>query len=132
MPRRRASPTVRRAWPGFSHRFARLHHYSVRSLESFLVKRDRGRTNHIDDDQGMDYWSSMNFNTTRDTSIHARLPGLRRELKKLLKDPELNRLHTEACTWHRAKIKELLARDGWSEFRDEIIKVNAAPVFENC
>ena len=36
-----------RAWSGFSNRYARLHHYSVRSLDSFLVKRDRGRTNHI-------------------------------------------------------------------------------------
>lgn len=114
-----------------NHDFARLHHYAVRSVESFLVKRDRGRTNHIDDDQGMDYWSSMNFNTTRDTSIHARLPELRRELAELLKDPELRRLHDVACDWHRAKIKELLAREGWSEFRDEIIKVNAAPVYEN-
>ena len=121
-----------RAPVGVSHEFARLHHYAVRSAESFLVKRDRGRTNHIDDDQGMDYWSSMNFNTTRDTSIHARLPGLRREMNKLLKDPELRRLHDQACDWHRAKIKELLARDGWSEFRDEIIKVNAAPVLESC
>jgi len=40
----------------FTNDFARLHHYAVRSVESFLVKRDRGRTNHVNDDQGVSYW----------------------------------------------------------------------------
>ena len=32
-----------------------FNHYTVRSAESFLVKRDRGRVNHVDRDQGLDY-----------------------------------------------------------------------------
>lgn len=114
----------------FTHDYARLHHYAVRSVESFLVKRDRGRTNHVNDDQGLSYWSTMNFNTERDTSIHPRLPALRKEMAKLLKDPELARLHRAACDWHRGKIKDLLSREGWPEFRDQITKVNAAPELE--
>jgi hypothetical protein len=111
----------------FSHEFARMHHYAVRSVDSFLVKRDRGRTNHVADDQGIEYWSNMNYNDSRDTSIHARLPGLRRELTKLLKDPELARLHVAACETHREKIRDLRARDGWGEFRERISQINAAP-----
>jgi len=114
----------------FTHVHARLHHYAVRSVESFLVKRDRGRTNHVNDDQGVNYWSTMNFNTERDVSIHARLPGLRKEFAKLMKDPELARLHKEACKWHHGKIKGLLARNGWAEFRDQITAINAAPELE--
>jgi hypothetical protein len=115
------------AHAGFTHDLARMHHYAVRSVDSFLVKRDRGRTNHVGDDQGVAYWASMNFNSTRDTSIHARLPALRRELDALLQDPELARLHAAACDWHRGRISALLARDGWPAFRDEIARINTGP-----
>jgi hypothetical protein len=116
-----------KAYDGFAHDYARLHHYAVRSVDSFLVKRDRGRTNHVGDDQGVTYWSNMNYNSDADTSIHARLPGLRKEMEKLLKDPELARLHKDAIDWHRAKIEELRKRDGWDAFRDQIKGINAAP-----
>ena len=42
-----------------------LNHYAVRSAESFLVKRDRGRVNHTDRDQGAAYWFRMNHNAER-------------------------------------------------------------------
>lgn len=119
-----------KAHGGFSHDFARLHHYAVRSVDSFLVKRDRGRTNHVGDDQGIDYWSNMNFNTERDTSIHARLPELRAEFARLMEDPELARLHAAACDWHRGKIEALKQREGWAEFRERIATINAAPETE--
>lgn len=112
---------------GFTHDLARLHHYAVRSVESFLVKRDRGRTNHVGDDQGEAYWSTMNYNTTRDTSIHDRLPMLRTELAELLKDRKLAQLHKGACDWHRGKIKQLMKRDGWDDFHARISQINAAP-----
>ncbi|WP_281967280.1 glycosyltransferase family 2 protein [Roseovarius nanhaiticus] len=116
-----------KAYDGFAHDYVRLHHYAVRSVDSFLVKRDRGRTNHVGDDQGVTYWSNMNYNTERDTSIHARLPGLRREMASLLKDPELARLHKAATEWHRGRIEELKLRDGWDAFRAQIRAINAAP-----
>ena len=119
-----------KAHDGFRHDYARLHHYAVRSVDSFLVKRDRGRTNHVEDDQGIVYWSNMNFNSEQDRTIQARLPDLKREMAKLLKDPELAKLHKAACDWHRAKIEELRQRDGWDEFHDKITEINAAPVLE--
>lgn len=127
------SPYLDGGWKShaeFSHDYARLHHYAVRSVESFLVKRDRGRTNHVNDDQGITYWSNMNFNSERDVSIHARLPALRRELATLMEDPELARLHDAACDWHQGKIEELLKREGWPAFRDQIIEINKAPELE--
>ncbi len=102
---------------GFSHEFARLHHYSVRSIDSFLVKRDRGRTNHINSDQGLDYWRHMNANHEYDDSILKRLPAAKAEYERLLTDPVLADLHRKACDWHIAKIEELQGREGWPEFR---------------
>ncbi|MHA7852469.1 glycosyltransferase family 2 protein [Roseovarius sp.] len=106
-----------RAWPGFSHRYARLHHYSVRSLDSFLVKRDRGRTNHVAREQSEHYWSDMNVNRTQDNSILPHAERARPMLDALLADPVLKMLHTRACDWHRAKIAELKSRPDWTDFR---------------
>jgi len=107
-----------RAWPGFSHRYARLHHYSVRSIDSFLVKRDRGRTNHIKREQTEHYWADMNVNRAGDRSIAPHAARARGLLDALKADPVLGPLHAEACDWHRGRIAELRARPGWEEFRD--------------
>lgn len=107
-----------RGWPGFSHRFARLHHYSVRSIDSFLVKRDRGRTNHIAREQTEHYWSDMNVNRAEDRSILPHAVRMRPILAALKADPVLGALHEAACDWHRAKIAELRLRPGWEEFCD--------------
>ena len=115
------------AHQGFAHDFVRLHHYAVRSVDSFLVKRDRGRTNHVGDDQGLEYWSGMNHNMARDTSLMARVPELRAEMARLMADPEIARLHRAAVAWHRGRIEALRARPGWAEFRDQIARTNAAP-----
>ncbi len=96
-----------RAWVGFSHKYARLHHYSVRSLDSFLVKRDRGRTNHIARDQTEHYWSDMNVNRSEDDTIKPHVDRARPLLDALKADPVLGELHEQACAWHRTKIEEL-------------------------
>ena len=113
-----------KAYSGFRHDHARLHHYAVRSVESFLVKRDRGRTNHVKDDQGLDYWSTMNHNSNRDHSLQNKTPALRSAMANLLSDPVLADLNRVACDWHRAKIENVLARDGWVDFRDQIAAIN--------
>ena len=115
------------AHKGFSHEYARLHHYAVRSIDSFLVKRDRGRTNHINADQGIDYWRAMNTNHEYDDSMLARLPAAKQEYDRLIADPVLAELHTAACTWHIAKIAELKAREGWPAFRNQIAQIGMTP-----
>ncbi len=108
----------------FSHEYARLHHYAVRSVDSFLVKRDRGRTNHINTDQGLEYWRAMNTNFEYDETILPRLPAAKRVYDDLIADPVLADLHGQACDWHVAKIKELKAREGWPAFRDAILAID--------
>ena len=105
-----------KAWGGFSHAFARLHHYAIRSADSFLVKRDRGRTNHVNIDQGREYFDAMNVNVARDYSILPRLPRMLEILQELKADRELRALHKEAVAWHRARIAELTARPDWQDF----------------
>ncbi|WP_170557908.1 glycosyltransferase family 2 protein [Ruegeria atlantica] len=106
-----------RAWRGFDHSLGRIHHYSVRSMDGFLVKRDRGRTNHIKVDQGQAYWKDMNVNKESDQTI---LPAAHRAaplLAELKADQELKELHVQACDWHRAKVSEIKMRPEWVDFR---------------
>jgi len=84
-----------------------LNHYAVRSAESFLVKRDRGRVNHVDRDQGEAYWFRMNNNAEEDTSIRRHLPAARAVLAGMLADPEIAAAHAACVAAHRARIAAL-------------------------
>jgi len=105
---------------GFGDELARINHYSVRTAESFLVKRDRGRTNHVGDDQGLQYWERMNQNRTNNKSIQTKIPAFRLEYDRLLADPVIAELHAKACAWHRGKIAELKARPDYAAFFAQI------------
>lgn len=105
-----------RTWSGFQHDYARLHHYAIRSCDSFLVKRDRGRTNHVNMDQGQEYFDAMNTNYARDYSMLKHVPGMLAELTKLRSDTVLRALHDDAVAWHRGKIADIKARDDWADF----------------
>ncbi|QPH55933.1 glycosyltransferase family 2 protein [Pontivivens ytuae] len=89
---------------------ASLNHYAVRDAESYLVKRERGRVNHIDQDQGLAYWLRMNHNLVEDRAIDARLPATRAEYDRLLSDPEIAAQHEACVAAHKAKIAELHGR----------------------
>ncbi len=97
-----------------------LNHYSLRSAESFLVKRDRGRVNHVDRDQGLAYWFRMNHNAQRETSISDKLPRFRKELARLMDDPEIAAQHEACVTAHQTRIAELMAAPEYRDLYDEI------------
>jgi hypothetical protein len=97
-----------------------LNHYAVRSAESFLVKRDRGRVNHVDRDQGLIYWFRMNNNTDSDDSIRRHLPAMEAELARLKSDPEIAAAHDAAVAAHRRRIDELRAREDYAAVYDEL------------
>ncbi|MFP7672312.1 glycosyltransferase family 2 protein [Marivita sp. S0852] len=91
--------------PLFTH--AQVNHYALRSMDSFLVKRARGRANHSHHVLGLDYWERFNLNDEEDTSIDrykAKAGKLARELKS---DPVLKDLHTRAVEWHKRKAASL-------------------------
>ncbi|GKY88582.1 glycosyltransferase family 2 protein [Sinisalibacter aestuarii] len=92
-----------------------LNHYALRSAESFLVKRQRGRALHVDRSIGLNYWIRMDWGGNRDVTIQRNIPRLRAEMARLLQDEELRRLHDEGVAWHKAKAAEL---HGTPEFED--------------
>lgn len=115
--------TLRTGWRSnaatFGYDLVTLNHYALRSAESFLVKRDRGRVNHVERDQGLGYWFRMNHNAEENKSIQRSNPAMRAELARLMADLDIARAHAACVDAHRAKIAELMARPDYMDlYRD--------------
>lgn len=89
------------------YRMVTLNHYALRTADSYLVKKQRGRINHVDEDQDLTYWAQRNFISETDDSILRHLPRARMVWDGLMQDAELARLHRAAADWHRARIAAL-------------------------
>ncbi len=92
-----------------------LNHYALRSADSFLIKRQRGRALHVDRSIGINYWIRMDWGDYRDITIKRNLPRVRAEYDRLMADDVLRGYHQEGLAWHKAKAEELHSMD---EFRD--------------
>jgi len=97
-----------------------LNHYALRSAESFLVKRFRGRVNHVDRDQGLPYWFRMNNNATEDRSILDKLPRARAEYDRMMSDPEISAMHKHCVAAHKSRIDTLMENKDYRALFDEI------------
>jgi len=84
-----------------------LNHYALRSADSFLIKRQRGRALHVDRSIGLNYWIRMDWDDARDVTIQRNLPRLRAEYDRLMADDRLRGLHDRGLAWHHAKAAEL-------------------------
>jgi len=100
-----------------------LNHYSLRSAESFLVKRHRGRVNHVARDQGEAYWFRMNNNDEQDLSIQRHVHGLKAAMAELMAIPEIAAAHQSSVKAHRARIAELRQN---SEFAALFARITSA------
>jgi hypothetical protein len=92
-----------------------LNHYALRSAESFLIKRQRGRALHVDRNIGLNYWVRMDWCDHRDITIKRNVPRVNAELAQLKSDPELAKWHQKGLDWHRAKADELHANPEFEE-----------------
>ncbi|MEM9426513.1 MAG: glycosyltransferase family 2 protein [Pseudomonadota bacterium] len=90
---------------GYTH--ATVNHYAVRSAESFLVKRDRGKVNRTKREQGLAYWFRMNHNAEEDHSIQRFAARVAAERASLMALPGVRAAYVAAVAWHRARIAEL-------------------------
>ena len=100
-----------------ARRLATLNHYALRSLDSYLVKNDRGDVNrehrHFDDG----YWQDRNDDAWEDRSIQRHLPALREEIAALKALAGVRAAHGRCVRLHRAKIRRLRADPGFAALR---------------
>ncbi len=96
-----------------------LNHYPLGAVQSFLLKRDRGRAVHADAGLDAGYWVERNFGAEEDRSIlNLDSRGLRAEL---LADPVLGPLHRAAVAWRHARFRALMAEDGWRSLYGQLL-----------
>jgi len=84
-----------------------LNHYALRSAESFLIKRQRGRALHVDRSIGLNYWIRMDWSNFKDVTIKRNSPRLRVEYDRMMADKTLAKWHQTGLVWHHAKADEL-------------------------
>ncbi|MEM5543591.1 glycosyltransferase family 2 protein [Sulfitobacter sp. AS92] len=115
-----------RAFPARgARRFATLNHYALRSLDSYLVKNDRGDVNREHRAFDDTYWRERNDAAWEDRSIQRYLPALGAEIDRLKALPGIADLHSESVAAHRARRDALLADPAYVEMREQLL--NASP-----
>ena len=100
-----------------------LNHYALRSAESFLVKRQRGRALHVDRYIGLNYWVRMDWNNHQDVTILRHVPRMKAELESLKSDPKLSKIHDLGVNWHQEKAKELHETPEFEELYQQAISL---------
>ena len=119
---------------GFSARGARQHatlnHYALRSLDSYLVKSDRGDVNRANRELTDTYWCERNDGAFRDDTITRYLKPLAARIDQLKKLPGIADLHEAAVAAHRAKIAALRQRGDFAELRARLAAAPTIPPAE--
>jgi hypothetical protein len=106
----RIDPAVNLMLAGRDYRVAQVNHYALRSRDSFLVKRDRGRVNHTGQSMDAEYWDRFNVAQVGCDGIRRYDLGVADWMARLMGDAVLADLHGRAVAWHAAKIVELQGR----------------------
>lgn len=110
MPERYYTQSWRSARDSVGYDLVQINHYALKSCESYLVKKLRGRAHHTGGDLGLEYWNMMNQNAVTDHSIDVIADRKNARYAALMADPETAALHQKCCDLHQAKVQELRER----------------------
>ncbi|WP_420863130.1 glycosyltransferase family 2 protein [Algirhabdus cladophorae] len=112
--------------------FATLNHYALRSLDSYLVKNDRGDVNREHRNFDDTYWRERNDDAWEDTSIQRYLPALKREISTLKKIDGIADLHDACVKQHIATRDRLLQNPDYAALRDQLRDLATTPPQEQA
>lgn len=104
-----------------------LNHYALRSAESFLIKRQRGRALHVDRSIGINYWIRMDWSDCRDITIQRNSARLKLEYDRLMEDDILRGWQEKGSQWHRAKAAELHENPEFADLYRDALAVKLTP-----
>ncbi|WP_163849434.1 glycosyltransferase family 2 protein [Pseudooceanicola aestuarii] len=111
---------------------ATLNHYALRSLDSYLVKNDRGDVNRENRAFDNTYWRERADVAYQDQSIQRYLPRLEAEIAALKSLPRIDSLHAEAVIQHRACRDALLALPAYQAMQAQLRAVSTLPPQEEA
>ena len=99
-----------------------LDHFPLRSLDSFLIKMFRGDVVINKNRVSQRYWRMRNRNEEFSISFDRQKVAFQKELKALITDPVLSKLHARACQIHIKRAKDLLDIPEFEERRSWILE----------
>ncbi|UWQ20368.1 glycosyltransferase family 2 protein [Jannaschia sp. W003] len=110
-------------------RRAQLNHYSLRSVEEFLVKRERGLPNRAAKAVDLTYWVERNFNTVEDHAMDPHLAAMHREAASLRALPGVAEAEARGRRWHRERAAAILATEAGVTLAGRLLmtRTSAAP-----
>ena len=123
----RAIPPATRLFSDYSrdnYGLVQLNHYALGTMESYLVKCDRGRANRDASAFDMGYWVERNLNQVEDRSIVAL--DIAPELAALHADTELARLHQAGVAWRHERVRTLLQDEDWRSLFGRLMMAGAS------
>jgi len=121
-----ASVNPQRPTTDFGYDVAQVNHYAVRSIDAFMIKRDRGRANHVRETIGLEYWKRWSLGGVEDTSIQRHLPAMKKEFFELMEDPVLAGLHEGSLNFQKRHVKELLNQEPFQKLKQDILTISGA------
>ena len=98
-----------------------LEHFALRSLDSYLVKMDRGDVVVAGKQVSLRYWRQRNRNEHHDHDLTAGIARARRIHTRFEADAPLMALHDACCAAHEARIAELLQDPAYIERRKAVL-----------
>lgn len=106
------------------YNMVQLNHYALRSRDSFIIKRKRGRALHTERSIGFNYWVRHDWNMNSDRTILRHVDRMEHEKTKLLSDSVTAELHEKGLAWHHARAVELDQEDEFRKLRSESKSAN--------
>ena len=111
----------------FGYDVAQVNHYAVRSVDAYLLKRDRGRANHFNDTIGVGYWQRWNLGGEKDISIAPLIPAMEEIHAEFLSDTKLAFFDRAGKAIAQTRLAELLEDPDFAELRRELTGTEAQP-----
>jgi len=130
------APYIKRGWAGerdgggLGIHLGRVNHYAVRSVEGFMIKRDRGDVNpgrnHVKlVGTGVEYWKLHDWNYVEDVRIQRHLAATRAKMDDLKAIGRVGAVHDTGVAWHRARAAALSQREDMAGLRSELVALSA-------
>ena len=105
----------------FGYELAQVNHYAVRSIDAFLLKRNRGRANHVGETIGIEYWQRWCQGGEEDVSIQRHKRSLQTEHDQLCTDPVVAHLQMGALAFQQKHLENLRKEQAFEALRNELI-----------
>ncbi len=104
----------------FGHEVAQVNHYAVRSAQSYLLKRYRGRSSHTGQVIDTGYWDRWNRGGVIDDSISRYAAAMQAQMEVLRSDEALYKLHRKGFRWHKKMLEELMRDPAYTNLYNRI------------